>query len=113
MKKNALLFATTAFVLPGMAMAQSTGTIATEEDNNVVVTGNRTRDVNGITVPDTAKAQGVLGQELIQTQAPGQSILQTVNLVPGVNFTNSDPYGSSGGNLRIRGFDGNRVSLTF
>jgi iron complex outermembrane receptor protein len=113
MKKIALLCATTAFVLPGMAMAQSTGTIATEEDTTVVVTGNRTRDVNGITVPDTAKAQGVLGQELIQTQAPGQSILQTVNLVPGVNFTNSDPYGSSGGNLRIRGFDGNRVSLTF
>ncbi|HVQ07678.1 MAG TPA: TonB-dependent receptor [Allosphingosinicella sp.] len=113
MKKIALLCATTAFVLPGMAMAQSTGTITTEEDNTVVVTGNRTRDVNGITVPDTAKAQGVLGQELIQTQAPGQSILQTVNLVPGVNFTNSDPYGSAGGNLRIRGFDGNRVSLTF
>ncbi|HYD12946.1 MAG TPA: TonB-dependent receptor [Allosphingosinicella sp.] len=113
MKKIALLCATTAFVLPGYAMAQSTGTIATEEDSTVVVTGNRTRDVNGITVPDTAKAQGVLGQELIQTQAPGQSILQTVNLVPGVNFTNADPYGSSGGNLRIRGFDGNRVSLTF
>ena len=32
---------------------------------------------------------------------------------PGVNFTNTDPYGSSGGNLRIRGFDGNRISLTF
>ncbi|HYI48511.1 MAG TPA: TonB-dependent receptor [Allosphingosinicella sp.] len=113
MKKFALLCATTAFVMPGMAMAQSTGTITTEEDTTVVVTGNRTRDVNGISVPDTAKAQGVLGQELITTQAPGQSILQTVNLVPGVNFTNSDPYGSSGGNLRIRGFDGNRVSLTF
>ena len=55
----------------------------------------------------------MLGQELIERQAPGQSILQTVNLVPGVNFTNSDPYGSSGGNLRIRGFDGNRISLTF
>ena len=34
-------------------------------------------------------------------------------MVPGVNFTNSDPYGSSGGNIRIRGFDGNRISLTF
>ena len=113
MKKIALLCATTAFVLPSYAMAQSTGTIAAEEDTTVVVTGNRTRDVNGITVPDTAKAQGVLGQELIATQSPGQSILQTVNLVPGVNFTNSDPYGSSGGNIRIRGFDGNRVSLTF
>jgi iron complex outermembrane receptor protein len=35
-----------------------------------------------------------------------------LNLVPGLNFTNSDPYGSSGGNVRIRGFDGNRISLT-
>jgi iron complex outermembrane receptor protein len=32
--------------------------------------------------------------------------------VPGLNFTNNDPYGSSGGNIRLRGFDGNRVSLT-
>ena len=113
MKKIALLCATTAFAMPSMAFAQSTGSIAVEEEANVVVTGTRTRDVNGISVPDTAKAQGVLGQELIARQAPGQSILQTVNLVPGVNFTNSDPYGSSGGNLRIRGFDGNRISLTF
>jgi iron complex outermembrane receptor protein len=113
MKKIALLCATTAFVMPGMAFAQSTGSIEVEEETNVVVTGTRTRDVNGISVPDSSKAQGVLGQELIARQSPGQSILQTVNLVPGVNFTNADPYGSSGGNLRIRGFDGNRVSLTF
>jgi iron complex outermembrane receptor protein len=113
MKRLALLCATTAFVMPSMAMAQSTGSIEVEEEANVVVTGTRTQDVNGITVPDTAKAQGVLGQEIIGRQAPGQSILQTVNLVPGVSFTNSDPYGSSGGNLRIRGFDGNRISLTF
>src|SRR6185503_1750782 len=32
---------------------------------------------------------------------------------PGVNFTNNDSYGSSGGNLRIHGFDGNRISLTW
>ena len=30
-----------------------------------------------------------------------------------INFTNSDPYGTAGGNLRIRGFDGSRVSVTF
>ena len=113
MKKIALLCASTAFVMPGVAMAQSTGTITTDEPA-IVVTGTRTdRGVQGIVVPDTAKAQGVLNQTFISRQAPGQSILNTINLVPGVNFTNSDPYGSSGGNLRIRGFDGNRISLTF
>ncbi len=114
MKKIALLCASTAFVMPSMAFAQSTGSIEVEEEVEVVVTGTRTSSgVDGIVVPDTPKAAGVLTGEIIQRQAPGQSILQTVNLVPGVNFTNSDPYGSSGGNLRIRGFDGNRISLTF
>ena len=36
-----------------------------------------------------------------------------INLVPGVSFPNNDAYGTSGGNIRIRGFDGNRISLTF
>jgi iron complex outermembrane receptor protein len=113
MKKLALLCASTAFVMPTMAWAQSTGSIAVEEEA-IVVTGTRTdRGVGGVIVPDTAKAQGVLNQDMIARQTPGQSILQTVNLIPGVNFTNSDPYGSSGGNIRIRGFDGNRISLTF
>ena len=40
-------------------------------------------------------------------------MFQAINQLPGVNFTNNDPYGTSGGNLRIRGFDGSRVSVTF
>jgi iron complex outermembrane receptor protein len=112
MKKIALLCATTAFVMPSMAWAQSTGSIAVEEEA-IVVTGTRNADVNGVTVPNTAKTQAVLNQEFIGRQSAGQSILNTVNLVPGVNFTSSDAYGSSGGNIRIRGFDGNRISLTF
>ncbi|MEA3031348.1 MAG: iron complex outerrane recepter protein [Sphingomonadales bacterium] len=112
MKKIALLCASTAFVMPSMAWAQSTGSIAVEEEA-IVVTGTRNADVNGVTVPNTAKTQAVLNQEFIGRQSPGQSILNTVNLVPGVNFTSSDAYGSSGGNIRIRGFDGNRISLTF
>src|SRR4051794_18764197 len=91
--------------------AQSTGTVTTEEQ--IVITGARSRNVGGLQVPDTTKAKAVISQELISRQQPGQTILNVVNLVPGVNFTNSDPYGSSGGNIRIRGFDGNRISLTF
>ncbi len=64
-------------------------------------------------VPDTTKAKALITQELIAKQSPGQTVLNVINLVPSVNFTNSDPYGSSGGNIRIRGFDGNRISLTF
>nr|WP_314445510.1 TonB-dependent receptor [uncultured Sphingomonas sp.] len=112
MKKLLLLCSTAAVFAPTTVYAQSTGTIATEEET-IVVTGARTRDVEGVIVPDTTKAQAVITQELIAKQNPGQTILNTINLVPGVNFTQSDAFGSAGGNIRIRGFDGNRVSLTF
>ena len=96
--------------MPAAAYAQSTGTVTTEE---IIITGTRSRNVGGVQVPDTTKAKAVISKELIEHQAAGQTILNVVNLVPSVNFTNSDPYGSSGGNIRIRGFDGNRISLTF
>ncbi len=102
--------AVAAIVLPGAAYAQSTGTVDAEE---IIVTGARTSTVEGIITPPTPKAQTVLDQEFIGRQGAGQSILNTLNVVPSVNFTNNDPYGSSGGNIRIRGFDGNRVSLTW
>lgn len=109
MKKFAALLCSTAVFMPAAAFAQSTGTVETE----IVITGTRTRQVGGIEVPDTTKAKAVVGKELINRQQSGQTILNVINLVPSVNFTNSDPYGSSGGSIRIRGFDGNRISLTF
>jgi iron complex outermembrane receptor protein len=112
--KKLILLSTVAAIMPTAAFAQSTGTTTTEEDREIVVTATRTyQGVDGIVVPDTTKAKGLITQELIQKQSPGQTILNVVNLIPSVNFTNSDPYGSSGGNIRIRGFDGNRISLTF
>lgn len=101
-----------ALAIPASAFAQSTGSIEVEEV--IVVTGARANQgVSGVVVPDATKPRAVLTEELIAKQPAGQSILNTINQVPGVNFTNSDAYGSSGGNLRIRGFDGNRISLTF
>jgi iron complex outermembrane recepter protein len=101
-----------ALMVPGAAFAQSTGSIEVEEE--IVVTATRSSDgVGGVVSPDATKPRAVLTEELIGRQGAGQSILNTINQVPGVNFTQSDAYGSSGGNLRIRGFDGNRISLTF
>ena len=112
--KNQFYFgaAAIAIVAASPAFAQSTGSI--DFDSEIIVTAKSTEDgVAGIVVPDATKARGVITQELIKTQAAGQTILNTINLIPGVNFTQSDAYGSSGGNIRIRGFDGNRISLTF
>ncbi|MFN9250070.1 MAG: TonB-dependent receptor, partial [Brevundimonas sp.] len=123
MNRKRLFWATTALiggvVAAGSASAQSTGTEAIENRAatvaEVVVTGVRGPfTTDGTVVAETvAKTRSSITQEFITTQTPGQTILQTLNLVPGLNFTNSDPYGSSGGNVRLRGFDGSRVSLTF
>jgi iron complex outermembrane receptor protein len=119
--RNRVFWATTALfsglLVAGAASAQSSGTIATEatELDTVVVTGVRgpfTTD-GSIVAETVAKTRSTITQEFISTQNPGQTILQTLNLVPGLNFVNADPYGNSGGNIRLRGFDGNRVSLTF
>ncbi|PZU59246.1 MAG: TonB-dependent receptor [Brevundimonas sp.] len=118
MNRKRLFWATTALtgalVAAGAASAQSTGTEATEVQE-VVVTGARgPRTTDGSIVAETVtKTRSSVTQEFISRQAAGQTILQTLNLTPGLNFTNADPYGSSGGNIRLRGFDGNRVSLTF
>jgi iron complex outermembrane receptor protein len=92
------------------AFAQSTGSV--DFQNEIVVLGSASRDVAGFQTPDTSKAKSVLGQEVIERANPGQTILDTINLVPGVNFTNNDAYGSGGGQLTIRGFSSDRVSLT-
>src|SRR5262245_35544383 len=94
----------------GVAHAQSTGSQVQEEDTIVVTAARRTID-GAITAETVSKSRATITEEFIDRQAAGQTILQSANLVPGVNFTNNDAYGSAGGNLRIRGFDGNRISL--
>lgn len=120
MNRKRVFWATTALftglLAAGAASAQSSGTVAAESTvEEVVVVGNRGPfTTDGTMVAETvAKTRSTINQEFISTQQPGQTILQTLNLVPGLNFVNADPYGSSGGNIRLRGFDGNRVSLTF
>ena len=97
---------------PAVAFAQSTGSQEFEKD--IVVTGTKgPQQVAGISSPDTPKAKAVLTQENIARAAPGQTVLDTINQIPGVSFQNNDAYGSSGGTLNIRGFDSTRISLTF
>lgn len=96
--------------MAGVAHAQSTASQTADEE--IVVTGTR-RSMDGLQVETASRARTTITEEYIESQAPGQSILNTLNVVPGVNFTNNDAFGSSGGNLRLRGFDGSRVLLTF
>ena len=95
------------------ALAQSTGTQAAEGLQEVVVTGRRAQQIAAMTEQTAAKSRVTLTGEYIQKLTPGNTFLDSINQTPGLNFTNNDAYGTSGGNLRLRSFDGNRISLTF
>lgn len=100
----------TGLLLATGALAQSTGTAVVEE---LVVTGsNGPRSLNGeIVAVEAPKSRVSITQEFISTQAPSQTVLDTINLLPGVNFTNNDAFGSAGGDITLRGFDSQRISL--
>jgi len=96
------------------AFSQSTGTEAVEEDmTEVVVSATRVKAIGNVNEQTAPKSRITVSGDYLERQLSGQSLFQSLNQVPGVNFTNSDPFGTSGGNLRIRGFDGSRVSVTF
>ena len=95
------------------AFAQSTGTTAAEDLQEIVVTGRRAPSLGIVTEQNAAKSRITITGDALSNYIPGQTFLESLNQVPGLVFTNTDPYGSSGGNLRLRGFDGARVSLTF
>lgn len=113
-KLSRALCATTALatglLISGQALAQSSGTAIVEE---LVVTGSTgPRNLGGAIVAETEpKARASITAELIERQAPGQTILDTINLLPSVNFTNNDAFGSSGGDITIRGVDSQRIAL--
>jgi iron complex outermembrane receptor protein len=96
------------------AFAQSSGTEAVEEDmSEVVVSATRVRQIGLVGDQTAPKSRVSLSGDYLDKQTAGNTLFQAINQVPGVNFTSNDGYGTSGGNLRIRGFDGSRVSVTF
>ena len=96
-------------LMTGAAFAAST---ADEQVELVTVTAART-SVTGLVDEHISKQRSTIDQAFFDTQPAGQTIFQGLNMVPGLNFTNTDPYGSSGGNLRLHGQDGARISFTW
>jgi iron complex outermembrane receptor protein len=99
----------TGLLLGTAALAQSTGSATVEE---LVVTGSSgPRSLEGIVEQTAPKTKTTIDQDFIARQIPGQTIADSLNVVPGYNFTNNDPYGNSGGNIRLRSFDCARISF--
>jgi iron complex outermembrane receptor protein len=55
------------------------------------VTGERLSLKGLIQKEDSTKSRTTVSSEYLGTQIAGQSVIQSLNLVPGINFTNSDP----------------------
>jgi iron complex outermembrane receptor protein len=93
------------------ANAQSTGT----QEIETVVVRNQTQLSNGLmgAQPVSKESSTITNAYLTAAMPSGQTVFNALNFMPGVNFTNNDPYGSSGGNIRMHGQDGNHISLTF
>jgi iron complex outermembrane receptor protein len=107
-----LASASPALMLVASIVAANAQSTATEEMETVISTGMNSA-VNGIMRPITVpKQRSTIDTNYLVTQTAGQTVMESLNKVPGFNFTNNDPYGSSGGNIRIHGFDGNHISLT-
>ncbi|MFN3512215.1 MAG: TonB-dependent receptor [Phenylobacterium sp.] len=100
----------TGLLVSTSALAQSTGTAEVEE---LVVTGvaGPANQAGMIVAEREPKSRASITEEFISTQAPGQTILDSINLLPAVNFSNNDPFGSAGGDIVVRGFDSQRVAL--
>ncbi len=100
-------------VLQQGAQAQSTGTQALESVETINVSANSGVG-GGVMKPiEVPKERATISQEFINTQTAGQTVFESLNVVPGFNFTNNDAYGNSGGDVRLHGFDGNRISFTW
>jgi iron complex outermembrane receptor protein len=91
--------------------AQSSGTIAAEE-NTIVVTASALSNKGDVSIPDVPKTRITVGSDLISRARPGQTVNEIINLVPGVSFQNNDATGAAGGTFTIRGFDSSRISQT-
>ncbi|RAK57722.1 TonB-dependent receptor [Phenylobacterium deserti] len=99
----------TGLLISSAAMAQSTGTSVLEE---LVVTGaTGPTTLGGVVAVEAPKSRVSVDQDFLSRQAPGNTVLDQINILPGVNFTSNDAYGSAGGDITLRGFDSNRIAL--
>ncbi|WP_162148395.1 TonB-dependent receptor [Asticcacaulis sp. YBE204] len=113
MNKSWILAGTalTGLLMASGAMAQSTATQEVEQVTEVVVRGAKT--VGQLKRESGVKQKSTVDQATISQGSAGQTIAETLNVIPGFNFTNNDAFGSSGGNIVMRGLDNSRISLTF
>ena len=86
----------------------------TSRKRRVVVTGTRTLDVAGVSrARHHQDPRGARTPSSSSARRRASRSTRRSTTLPGVSFTNNDPFGSAGGTFVIRGFDNSRISETF
>jgi len=116
LRRHATIASVAALAFVATAQAQSTATqieegVLKQLDEITVTARHAASTTDLIRVEEATRSRSTVGNAYLATQPAGQSVAQSLNLVPGLDFSNADAYGASGGNLRMRSFDGSRVSL--
>ena len=80
----------------------------------VNATKNEKNVSNLIETKEYTKAKETVEKPLIDrlTSSGSANVFQALELLPSVNFQTQDPYGLSGGQITIRGFNNNQIGLT-
>ncbi|BAK82630.1 TonB-dependent receptor [Komagataeibacter medellinensis] len=61
---------------------------------------------------DAPKSKSTITRDYIEKQTPGLNPMQLIALLPGVNATDSDPMGLTGGHTSVRGMNENSMGYT-
>lgn len=61
---------------------------------------------------DAPKSRSTITQEYIDKQANGLNPMQLIAMLPGVNTSDSDPMGLTGGQMTMRGLNSNQIGFT-
>ncbi|WP_249198090.1 TonB-dependent receptor [Gluconobacter wancherniae] len=83
-------------------------------EEQVSVHGARHRQIAaGLMIKEDApKSRSTVTQEFIETQANGSNPMQLIALLPGVNTSDQDPLGMTGGNMTMRGLTSQQIGFT-
>ncbi len=61
---------------------------------------------------EAKKARSTITRDAIDKQSPTANPFQAINLLPGVVQSSTDNSGAQGGNIRLRGFNSDKIGLT-
>jgi iron complex outermembrane recepter protein len=99
---------------PGLTTPTNIGNVQAGGGFPVTPEGVNGTDAGGghIIEEDAPKNRSTVTQDSILKQYPTANVYKYLELQPGVNVSNADPFGETGGNILVRGMNSNEMGFT-